>query len=319
MGAPVAEPDLASLTVRDAWASGEGPTEDDARAAVAATTLRDAMAALKYGPVADYFAYRWSDPTYLSGLALLDAHLGGTRSVLELACGIGHYLRELAARDVHAVGLDVVPSKAWLANRFVAPDAEARVHDAGDPLPFADDAFDVVFVHDAFHYLPDKEQVAAELRRVGRAVVVGHAHNALVENLSPGAPLDPAGYAALFPGARLYDDAELTQAALDGTRAPERTAEELAQAEAIGLVWGDTKADGRFALPLPGTSLRRNPLLGVDGEVRWPSERYEQEYAHASSFLTGGAAAEVPETAAMGDDVADLARRRLLLDLPEAW
>lgn len=314
-----ADVDLEALTRRDAWASGDGPTLDDARAAVAAPTLREAMRALRYGPVADYFAYRWSDPTYLSGLALLDAHAGEARTVLELACGIGHYLRELTGRGSAATGLDVVPSKAWLAQRFVAPDAEVGVHDAGDPLPFADDAFDLVVVHDALHYLPDKDQVAAELRRVGRAVVVGHAHNALVENLSPGAPLDPDGYAALFPRARLYDDAELTRAALTGAPAPQRTARELAGSEAIALVWGDTRPDGRFTVPPPGAALRRNPLLDARGEVRWPSERYEQEYAEQSDHLRPPFPTEVPEEAVMSDTVCELARRRLLLDLPEAW
>ena len=200
------------LTDRDDWASGPGPTEDDARAAMAAPTLREAMAALKYGPVADYFAFRWSDPTYLSGLALLDAHAGECETALELACGIGHYLRELTARGVAATGIDVVFSKCWLARRFVAPEATLVCADAASPLP--DGPFDLAFCHDALHYLPDPARVCSELARVAPRVVVGHAHNALVDNLSAGAPLDPAGYAALLPGARLFSDAELTAAAL---------------------------------------------------------------------------------------------------------
>ncbi len=293
------------LTDRDDWASGPCPTEEDARAAMAASSLREAMTALRYGPVADYFAYRWSDPTYLSGLALLDAHAGGCTSVLELACGIGHYLRELGDRGIAATGIDVVFSKCWLAKRFVAPDATLICADAASPLP--DGPFDLAFCHDALHYLPSPAAVCAELGRVAPRVVVGHAHNALVDNLSAGAPLDPPGYAALLPGARLFDDADLAAAALGGT-APERSAGELASAEAIGLVSGETTpAEQSFLQPLG--ELRRNPLIGADDIINWPSERYEQEYAALSPHLTD------PPPA----DDAERVRRRWLLDLPAAW
>lgn len=307
------------LTDRDDWASGPGPTEDDARAAIAAGTLREAMTALRYGPVADYFAHRWSDPTYLSGLALLDAHAGDCASAIELACGIGHFLRELTDRGVAATGVDVVFSKCWLARRFVAPDAVLVCADAADPLPGG--PYDLAFCHDALHYLPDPGAVCAELSRVAPRVLVGHAHNALEDNLSGGAPLEPAAYAALLPGARLYDDDELTAAALrgEGAHAPERAAEALAGSAAIGLVTGDTvPAATPYVLPVPGAGLRRNPLLGDDGRVRWPSDRYETEYAALSPHLQG-VHADVPERATAGPATETAARARLLLDLPASW
>ena len=308
------------LCDRDDWARGPGPTEADAGKAMAAPTLREAMAALRFGPVADYFAFRWSDPTYLSGLALLDAHAGGAGRVLELACGIGHFLRELTARGVAATGVDVVFAKCWLARRFVAPDARYACLDAASPLPWPDGAFDLAFCHDALHYLPGKAAVCRELSRVaGGRVVVGHAHNALVENLSPGDPLDPAGYRDLLgPDALLFDDDELAGAVLSGSRAQPRAPEALAASEAVAVVAGLTQpAPVCFRLPPRGARLRRNPLLGPDGAVAFPSERYATEYGPRSGYLHGHPG--VPEAAVMGPDVEPLARSRALVDLPEAW
>jgi hypothetical protein len=85
-----------------------------------------------------------------------------------------------------------------------------------------------------------------------------------------------------------------------------------------------------FAVPPPGTPLRPNPLYEVSGDdpavmrLRWPSERYEEEYAPRSGYLPEEV--EVPrsvlERAARGAEdphVGRLARRRVLVDLPEGW
>lgn len=307
------------LCDRDDWASGPGPTEEDARAAMAADTLRAAMDALKLGPVADYFAYRWSDPTYLSGLALLDAHTGGVRRVLELACGIGHFLRELELRGMRATGVDVVFAKCWLAKRFVSPSSEYVCADAAGGWEPAPRSFDLAFCHDALHYLPDPARVVGALAAAAPRVILGHCHNRLVENLSPGAPLDPEGYAALLEAPRLFDDAELTRAVLEGARAPLRTAGELHGSPAIALVGGRTEQAVRpFDVPPRGAQLRRNPLLDAGGAVHWPSERYATEYGPDSAYLAQGLGA-LPERATMGPEVAALARARALLDLPAQW
>ena len=58
-------------------------------------SFRDAMDRLVLGEVATYFAHRWSDPTFLAGLALVEAHRGQARRAFEVACGAGHHLREL--------------------------------------------------------------------------------------------------------------------------------------------------------------------------------------------------------------------------------
>ena len=138
---------------QDDWARSEPPNEKDLPPLFENQhlTLREAMRCLRYGAVADYFAHRWSDPTFVSGLALLEYHLPRyAKIVFELACGIGHYLREFDLRGIEAVGADVVFSKLWLARKFVAPQAKLVCLDANFDFPFADNSYDAAFCHDAF-------------------------------------------------------------------------------------------------------------------------------------------------------------------------
>jgi SAM-dependent methyltransferase len=307
------------LADQDDWWDEPPPPEAQLRAAARAGTLREAMRLLGYGRVGDYFAYRWSDPTFLSGLALLDAHGGGARSAFELGCGIGHLLRELHLRGARVAGADVVFSKLWLAKRFVVPEADLVCLDASQPLPLADGEVDLALCHDALHYLPDPAHAVGELRRVARTVLLGHVHNAAVPNHSPGHAVSVKGTERLLPGATLHDDAELTAALLEARAPRPAAAHELARSPAVALALGGEPADGAFALPPEGAELRVNPL--VDGEgVRWPSARYEEEYAALSPHLTAPFALPAgPLRAGAGPEVDALARRRILLDLPPAW
>ncbi len=318
------------LADRDDWDSTVSPDafalHDLVRTAEALTFV-EAMDALAFGPVATYFAYRWSDPTFVAGLGLLAAHrpLDGFDS-FELACGAGHYLRELLARGVAACGADVVFAKLWLARRFIAPEAQLICFDAAKPWPIASDAFDLAHVHDALYFLPQKPLVAAELRRITRAagtIAVSHAHNAAAENFSAGEPLDRAGYAALFPDAVAYDDRALTSAVLSGTRPIPGTDMELDSAAALAFVTGPLAALPRacaddVAMPACGASLVRNPLYaGIEKrQIVWPSERYEAEYASLATFPP---VTDAPLRAAMSNDVARFARTRELVALPERW
>ena len=279
------------------------------------------MALLAFGPVATYFTHRWSDPTFLSGLALAQAFADDpaaqSGTLLEVACGAGHYLRAFGPK---AIGGDLVFAKLWLARHFVAPDAPLICFDAARRWPFADKTADTVFCHDAFYFLPDKPFVAAEMQRVGRRVLVGHMHNALVENLSAGAPLNPEAYAALFPGCSMFDDRELTNALVDARAPAPQPPSALATSPAIALSWNTGapgSAYGRLTQPSTGTPLRRNPLYS-NGKVSWPSPRYENEYAALATYPT---TCDAPETALAGADahVDDLAQRRVLLDLPARW
>ena len=278
------------------------------------------MDRLAFGGVGTYFAHRWSDPTFLSGLALAEAHWTEPASVFELACGAGHFLREFARFCPDVTGGDVVFAKLWLARRYVAPTARLICFDAASPWPLADRSTEMLFCHDAFYFLPQKPHVAAEMRRVSSGpLLVGHAHNALVDNLSSGAPLAPADYAGLFEPARLYDDAGLTGALLGGIAPRPQPAEALGHAAAISVASNTPPPRavvGGLAMPAAGTVLRRNPLY--QGElIAWPSDRYQAEYGELASYPDR---AEGPLEAVAGDPAVErLVRRRVLVDLPAQW
>ena len=311
------------LADQDDWARTPPPSDDARRHLVRqsdALSFRAAMDLLAFGPVATYFAHRWSDPTFLSGLALAEAH-AAPGPLFELACGAGHFLREFARHSVSATGADIVFAKLWLARRYIAPTARLVCFDAAEPWPLPRAAYATVFCHDAFYFLPNKPHIAQEMRRVGTGpILVGHAHNALVDTLSSGDPLSPAAYAALFGAATLYDDRELTAALVECRPPQPAMADALATAPAISMAIDSGPARTILhgvAMPPPGAPLRRNPLY--DGmTIRWPSTRYETEYA---ALATYPAQASGPLEAIAGTDPATdaLARRRILLDLPHKW
>ncbi len=292
--------------------------------------FRAAMAALGFGRVGDYFAHRWTDPTFLSGLALLGEALPpGPASVFELACGAGHFLSALHRAGVQASGSDLVFAKLWLARHFVSPDARLACFDAEAPWPLADGTVDTVFCHDAFYFLPDKPGIASRMRQLagpGGTVAVGHAHNADAENHSSGAPLTVAEYAALFPGARLFDDAELTGAFAAGRAAVAAEAPALRLAAAVSLLWrADGAAGAASGRPGFGTEsgpvLRLNPLYrpAADGaEIAWPSPRYEQEYAALATYPTRWQGPDVIDRTGV-PEIEALLRRRVYVELPGRW
>ena len=126
---------------QDGWARTPPPSEAARLEVVrhsAELSFREAMELLAFGPVGTYFAHRWSDPTFLSGLALAQSYWGAPRSVLELACGAGHYLRAFAGRAAEVIGGDLVFAKLWLARHWIAPEATLVCFDAAEPWPFAD-------------------------------------------------------------------------------------------------------------------------------------------------------------------------------------
>lgn len=102
--------------------------------------------------------------------------------VLDVGCGGGLAVRELAGRGVRAVGVDVEPAMVEAAaQRF--PDGEFRVADA-TALPFDDGSFTGYRADKVLHTLAEPDLAVAEARRVlaagGRAVLVGQDWDTMV-------------------------------------------------------------------------------------------------------------------------------------------
>jgi SAM-dependent methyltransferase len=310
---------VALLTDQDAWWTGPATDLGELKRLVRereTLSLREAMALLRLGPVADYFAYRWVDPTYLAGLALIEAHWREPGTAFELACGIGHYLRDLTRAGVACLGADVVFAKCWLAKHWVAPAADYVVFDAAARWPIEGRRFDLVQCHDAFYFLPDQPTVADRLRAAvadDGVLAISHIHNAGYRTGAKGPARSAGEWQALFPDARIYDEEELRLALLAAaTPAPCDWADDP-EVEAWSLVEGGDaprKIEGGVAMPPPHAPLRPNPLLDEDGTVRWPSPRWRDEYG--PGCLWANPAPDLPFPA-------DPVRLRRLVDLPERW
>ncbi|WP_309126585.1 hypothetical protein, partial [Kocuria sp.] len=124
------------------------------------------------------------------------------------------------------------------------------------------------------------------------------------------------------------DDADLTRALLTGAPPRPRAAGELAGCEAMALVSTPPPPSGYGPLspdrPVPGRPLRPNPLYR-DGLLHWPGDRWRDEYGTAvRAYLPdriGLSPALLADARAgrLTPHVTGLARRRVLLDLPERW
>lgn len=311
-----------ALADQDAWWDGPAPSESDRRRLVRerdTLSLRQAMDLLALGRVADYFAHRWSDPTYLAGLALLDAHWAAPSTAFELACGIGHYLRDLSGRGVTVAGGDVAFCKLWLCRHWVCPEAALVCFDAASPWPIAGRRYDLGLCHDGLYFLEPKRRILDALRvlvRPGGVLAIAHVHNREADNLSAGLGVTAAEIRAWCPDAAVYDDAELTRAAIDGRRPDARSPADLGPVEAFSLAEGGAGRPGESGLlrPREAARLRLNPLYreaAGEAVIAWPTDRYRREYEPRATYR--------PRLAPPLAPTPERVRRREFLDLPERW
>jgi SAM-dependent methyltransferase len=89
--------------------------------------------------------------------------LAGAGPVLDLGCGRGYWMEQLAQRGMAAVGVEHDPARARRAARFGPVVAGDGAH-----LPVADASIGAVWCLHVLHHLPDPAGVLAEARRVLR-------------------------------------------------------------------------------------------------------------------------------------------------------
>jgi SAM-dependent methyltransferase len=97
------------------------------------------------------------------------------RQILDVGCGAGPLSAMLRDRGASVAGFDSSTRMLELARKRLGPDADLRIADLAEPLPYADGAFDDVIAALVLHYLEDWTVPLAELRRVlrpgGRLIV----------------------------------------------------------------------------------------------------------------------------------------------------
>lgn len=88
------------------------------------------------------------------------------RRILDAGCGSGPLSRALRDRGATVTGVDSSSAMLDLARRRLGDDADLRLADLRDPLPFRAACFDDVIASLVLHYLEDWSAPLAEMRRV---------------------------------------------------------------------------------------------------------------------------------------------------------
>jgi uncharacterized protein YbaR (Trm112 family) len=316
------------------------------------TTYKETVEALGPNFEGGYFLYRFSDPTFVVAQAVVRAIgrtvLGGRGRAIDICGGSGHLTRSLLdLSSPPPILADLFFAKIWLARRFTAPGCEPVCCDGNSPMPFVRGAFGLAMCTDAFMYIWTKRQFVGEMERLVAgptpgAVLIGHTHNERTWSTSHGQPLPPEGYAALFETLtpRLFAEgglfADVVDAgALDLSRrdAPETLDRDPALTIVATAHAGVFARHGVEALERATGELRLNPLYASEADggavrlrLRFPTDDYEQEYGACRRYLPEEVSIERSALDALGRPgaplppaLADLARRRVILDLPARY
>ncbi len=145
----------------------------------------------RYGrPIKDFYEDLWEglagelEPPLLGPrLAFLRAEVRSGDRALDLGCGTGEFTAALAEAGAQAVGADV--AEAALARaRARHPELDFRLVPIDGPLPFSDNAFDVVWASEVIEHVADTARWLSEVRRVlaprGRLLVTTPSHGRLL-------------------------------------------------------------------------------------------------------------------------------------------
>lgn len=317
-----------------------------------AATYRETVDALGPNFEGGYFLYRFSDPTFVVAQAVVRAVgrtvLGGRRRAIDVCGGSGHLTRSLLdLSSPPPILADLYFAKLWLARRFTAPGCEPVCCDGNSPMPFVRGAFGLAMCTDAFMYIWTKRQFVGELERLvdgaePGTVLIGHTHNERTWSPSHGQPLPPEGYAALFETIepRLFAEGGLFADVVDGgvLDLSRRDGRETLDADpALTIVASrDARVFARHeveAVERAAGELRLNPLYAAETEggairlrLQFPNDDYAQEYGACRRYLPEEATVDRAALEALGraagplpPALADLVRRRVILDLPARY
>src|SRR4051794_31171236 len=100
-------------------------------------------------------------------------------AVLDAGCGPGLYGEELVDGGARVTGFDASQSMVDLARHRLGDRARIDRAVLGEPLPYADDAFDAAICALVIHHVADRAAAFAELHRVvhpGGVLVVSTVH-----------------------------------------------------------------------------------------------------------------------------------------------
>jgi uncharacterized protein YbaR (Trm112 family) len=322
-------------------------------------TYRDIVLALGEHIEGGYFLYRFADPTYIVGHAVVRAVAGtvlghGGRAI-DICGGSGHLTRSLMdLSSPPPVLADLYFAKIWLARRFTAPGCEPVCCDGNSPMPFARGAFRYAMCSDAFMYIWTKRQFVLDMLRLiddgdagdagdagsAGAALISHTHNQCTWTPSHGQPLTPDGYRQLFETLepRLFGESGLFADVVSGgpLNLARRDDQKTLEADpALTII--ASRHPGVFTShpldPPPSRArgeFRVNPLYVVAGapadstvrfRLQFPSEDYEQEYGACRQYLPDEVtiarqALQALDEGRLPDELADLVRRRVIVDLP---
>jgi uncharacterized protein YbaR (Trm112 family) len=303
-----------------------------------------------------YFLYRFADPTYIVGDAIVRAVAGtvlhdGGRAI-DICGGSGHLTRSLMdLSSPPPVLADLYYAKIWLARRFTAPGCEPVCCDGNSPMPFARGAFRFAMCSDAFMYIWTKRQFVLDMLRLvddgsgahAGAALISHTHNQCTWTPSHGQPLTPDGYRQLFETLepRLFGESGLFADVVGGgplDLSRHDTQQTLEADPALTIIASrhpDVFARHKLEPPPSGArgEFRVNPLYAAAGDddvahvrfqLQFPSEDYEQEYGACRQYLPeevtiSRQALQALEAGRVPAELSDLVRRRVIVDLPRKY
>ncbi len=83
------------------------------------------------------------------------------KRVLDVGCGIGTYVQRFQMFTPHAYGVDIDPEKVEIAQRTLSNISWAPAEE----LPFEDNSFDVIMLHEVIEHVDDDRQTIREAVR----------------------------------------------------------------------------------------------------------------------------------------------------------